>query len=72
MLRERHVITEDIGERLVSVLAFERCGAKEHFVDQYTERPPVHCACVTTAFDDLWCYVLFCSDKGIRPEVGYT
>lgn len=72
MLRERHVIAEDVSERLIPAFALEWCGAKQHFIDQYTERPPIHCASMTATFDDFWCNVFFCADEGVGSEVRYT
>ncbi len=72
VLWEGDIISQDICKGLVPALALEGSRAEEHFIDQYTERPPIHCACMSTAFDDFWCNVLFCTDEGICTEIGYA
>lgn len=72
MLWEWHVIAENVSERLVPAFTLEWCGAEEHFIDQYTEGPPVHCAGMTATFDDFWCNVFFCTDERVGPEVRYA
>ena len=72
MLGEWYVIAQNVSERLISAFAFERRGAEEHFIDQYTERPPVHCTGMTATFNDFWCNVLFCTDERVGSEVRYA
>lgn len=72
MLGEWDVIAQNVSERLISAFAFERCGAEEHFVDQYTERPPVHCTSMTATFNDFWCNVFFCTNERVGSEVRYA
>lgn len=72
MFRERNVITEDICESGVTVLALERGGTVQHFVNQNTQRPPIYCTSVTATFNDFWCNVFLCADKGIGAEVVDT
>lgn len=72
MLREWHVIAENVSECLVPAFAFEWCGAEEHLIDQYTERPPVHCTSMTATFNDFWCNVFFCTNERVGSEVRYA
>lgn len=72
MLWEWHVITENVSECLVPTFALEGCGAKQHFIDQYTERPPVYSTGMTATFDDFWCNVFFCTDERVGSKVRYA
>ena len=72
MLWERHVIAENVGECLISAFALEGCGAEEHLIDQYTERPPIDCTGMTTTFNNLWCNIFFCTDERVGPKVRYA
>ena len=68
-VREGDLISQDICESCVSVLTFERRRAIKHLVDQDTQCPPIDCASVTTAFDDLGCDIFFCSHERVGAEV---
>lgn len=72
MLRERDVVSKDVGEGLIPVLAFEWRGTVEHLVYQYTERPPIHCACVSTPLDHFRSDIFFGSNEAVRPKIGNT
>ena len=63
MLWEGYVVAEDISECGVSVLALERCGSKEHFVDKDPQGPPVNCAGVAATLNNFWSNVFFCPNK---------
>lgn len=69
---EWDLVFEDVLEGGVAVFAFEGCGSVEHFVDENTERPPIHCTGMTAAFDYFGSNVLLCSHEGIGAEVGNT
>lgn len=72
MFGEGNFITQDIGKRGIPVLAFERSGAVQHFIYQNAKSPPVHRACMSTAFDDFRCNILFGTHEGVRSEVRNT
>lgn len=72
MFREGDIVSKDVGECLIPVLAFEWCGAIEHLIDQYAERPPIHSACMSASFDDFGSNVFFCSNKAVGSKVGYA
>lgn len=69
-LREGHVIPQNVCECRITVLAFERGGTVEHFVDKDTESPPIYGAGMAAAFDNFRGNVFFCSYKGVCAEVG--
>jgi hypothetical protein len=69
---ERHFVSQDIRECGIPVLALERCGTEQHLIDQDTQCPPVHSACVSASLDHLWRNVFFCSNKRVRSEVRNT
>lgn len=69
---EGYIVTEDVRERGVAVLALEGCGTVQHFVDQDTKGPPVYCTSVTASLDNFRRYVLFSSYERICPEVRNT
>ena len=70
--RERHLVSQDIRESGVPVLAFEWCGAEQHLVDQDTESPPVDCAGVPATLDHFWRDVFFSTDEGVCSEICDT
>lgn len=72
MLWERYFIAENIRECLIPAFAFEGCGAEEHFIDQYTERPPIDCTSMTATFNNFWCNIFFRTDERISSEVRYA
>lgn len=69
-LREAHLVPQDAGEGCVSVLALEGSGAVQHLIDKDTQSPPINCASVTAALDDLGCDILLGSNKRIRSEIS--
>ena len=69
MLWEWHVIAEYVSEGLIPIFPLEWCGAEEHFIYQYTERPPVNCAGMTAAFDDFWCNVFFGTNERVGSKI---
>lgn len=72
MLWEWHIISQDVGERSIAVLALEGCSTEQHLVDEDPESPPIHRACMSTSLDDLRCDILLGPNEGIRSEVRYT
>lgn len=72
MFGKRDIITEDIGKGGIPILAFEGRGAEQHLVDQYTQSPPIHGACVTATFDDLGRNIFLGANERVRPEICYT
>ncbi len=70
MFGEGYVVAENVGERSVSVLALERCGSEEHFVNKDSQSPPVHCTGMAATFDDFWGNVLLCANEGVCTEIG--
>ena len=69
-LGKGHVVAKNVGESGVAVLALERGGAEEHFIDEDAKRPPVDGARVAAALDDFGRDVFFGTDKGVGAEVG--
>lgn len=70
MFGEGYVIAEDVGECSVSILALERCGSEEHFVNKDPQSPPIHRTGVAAPFNDFWGNVLLCPNKGVCTEIG--
>ena len=69
MVRKLRIIAKNVGERCIAVLALERGGAVEHFINQYAQSPPIDCARMATALDHFWRDVLFCAHKGVCPKI---
>lgn len=63
MVWEGNVLAQDVGKGGISVLALERRGSVEHFIDENAQRPPIHCTGVATALDHLGGNVLLGADK---------
>lgn len=72
MFREWHVISENIGECRIAILALERGSPEQHLVYQDAQGPPINGTGVSIAFDDFGCNVLFCTDKRVRSKVCDT
>ena len=72
MFWKRYIIAKYVSECLISTFALEGCSAEKHFIDQYTERPPIHRAGMTATFNYLWCNVFFCADERVGSEVCYA
>ncbi len=69
MLRERNIVSQDICECSIPVLALEWCCAVEHFVHQNPQGPPINGTSVSTALDDFWRDVLLGTDKRVCSKV---
>lgn len=67
---EVDLLFQHIGERQVSVLALERGHAKQHLVDENTQRPPVDRRSVAVPSNHLRSNVLLRADKRVGSEVG--
>ena len=72
MLWKGNLVSQNIRKCLISAFALEGGCTEEHLIDQYAQRPPVHCACMATTFDYFWRNVLFRTHKGVCTKVGYA
>ena len=72
MVRKRNILAQDIGKGSISIFALERRRAVQHFVDENTKSPPVNCARVAAALDDLGGNVLLSADERIGTEICDT
>ena len=71
-LWERYLVPENVCKSRVAILALERRGSVQHFVDQDSKGPPIDCTCVSTALDNLWRNVLFGTNERIGSEIVDT
>jgi len=70
---ELRCLGEDVAERFLAILAFKRRRTVEHFVDEYSEGPPINGELVPVAADDLRRYVLLSADERVGAlAVGET
>lgn len=73
LANELRGLGEDVAERFLTILAFERRLTVEHFVDEYSEGPPVNGELVAVAADDLRRDVLLGADERVGAlAVGET
>lgn len=72
MFGERNLLSKNVGEGRITILALERRCAVQHLINQDTQSPPIHRTRVSAAFDDFRCDVFFRPYEGIRSEVGYA
>ena len=72
MFGERDFISQNIRKGRVSIFAFERRCAEQHFVDKDAQCPPVNSASMTITFNNFRSNVFLCPDERVGTEIRYA